>query len=130
MLHHVELYVSDIDRSHAFWTGILGRIGYEENGRWADGFTVGKGEDAYLTFVQVAEKHRSRPYHRGAVGLNHLAFRVATRAEVDALRQFCIETGASLLYDDRYPFANGGEDYYALYVEDPDRIKVEFVADE
>jgi hypothetical protein len=24
--------------------------------------------------------------------------------------------------------ANGGNDYYALYIEDPDRIKVEFVA--
>ena len=29
---------------------------------------------------------------------------------------------------DTFPFANGGNDYYALYVEDPDRIKVEFVA--
>lgn len=29
----------------------------------------------------------------------------------------------------RIPFANGGTDYYALFVEDPDRIKVEFVAE-
>ena len=33
-----------------------------------------------------------------------------------------------MLYDDPYPFATGGNDYYALFLEDPDRIKVEFVA--
>jgi len=30
-----------------------------------------------------------------------------------------------MLYDKRYPLANGGTDYHALFVEDPDRIKVE-----
>jgi hypothetical protein len=35
-----------------------------------------------------------------------------------------------MLYDDRYPFANGSDDYYALFLEDPDRIKIEFVAND
>ncbi|GGE22726.1 hypothetical protein GCM10011390_47630 [Aureimonas endophytica] len=128
MLHHIEIYVSDLDASHAFWSALLARIGYAETGRWAEGFSLAAGPGAYLTFVQVAENHATRPYHRCGVGLNHLAFRVADRATVDALRDHCQATGVSCLYDDRYPFANGGDDYYALFVEDPDRIKVEFVA--
>jgi hypothetical protein len=36
--------------------------------------------------------------------------------------------GMTVLYPERYPFA-GGEDDYALFFEDPDRIKVELVAD-
>lgn len=35
--------------------------------------------------------------------------------------------GYALLYEDRYPYA-GGPGYYAMYGEDPDRIKVEVVA--
>ncbi len=129
MLHHVEIYVSDIKASHAFWANILARIGYEETGHWGDGFTLGHGDDGYLTFVQVAEKHKEHRYHRCGVGLNHLAFKVKGREAVDALRQYCVENGIHCLYDEKYPFANGGKDYYALFVEDPDRIKVEFVAE-
>ena len=128
MLHHVEIYVSNLDTSHAFWASLLAQIGYEEDGRWDGGFTLAHEDDAYLTFVQVAEKHAHRQHHRSGVGLNHLAFRVKDRETVDRLRQFCRESGISCLYDDRYPFANGGRDYYALFIEDPDRIKVEFVA--
>ncbi|ALN74459.1 hypothetical protein [Aureimonas sp. AU20] len=44
------------------------------------------------------------------------------------MRDHCEARGILCLDDDRYPFANGGEDYHALFVEDPGRIKVEFVA--
>ncbi|KGM32088.1 VOC family protein [Inquilinus limosus] len=128
MLHHVEIYVSDLSASHGFWSTLLARIGYRETGRWDDGFTLAGDDAPYLTFVQVADRHASRPYHRCGVGLNHLAFRVNGRDAVDSLRQHCLRTGIPCLYEDRYPFANGGTDYYALFVEDPDRIKVEFVA--
>lgn len=127
MLHHVEIYVSNLKASHTFWTKILAKIGYKQRNRWADGFTLANGEGAYLTFVQFAKKHESHRYHRSRVSLNHLAFKVKTREAVDALRQYCIKNGINRLYDDKYPFANGGKDYYALFVEDPDRIKVEFV---
>jgi hypothetical protein len=32
-----------------------------------------------------------------------------------------------MLYDERYPFATGGTDDYALFVEDPERIRVELL---
>lgn len=129
MLHHVEIYVSKLEASRAFWSALLEKIGYRETGHWGDGFTLAGGDGAYLTFVQVTGKHASQRYHRCGVGLNHLAFRVSGREVVDSLRRHCLETGIPCLYDDRYPFANGGTDYYALFIEDPDRIKVEFVAD-
>lgn len=128
MLHHIEIYVSNLEASRVFWSTLLARVGYAESGHWADGFTLANGRDAYLTFVQVAERHAARPYHRSGVGLNHLAFQVDGRDAVDALRAYCVEAGIPTLYDDGYPFPNGGTDYYALFIEDPDRIKVEFVA--
>ncbi|KHF36766.1 hypothetical protein CM49_01072 [Paenibacillus sp. P1XP2] len=35
------------------------------------------------------------------------------------------QKGVKLLYEDRYPYA-GGPEHYAVFFEDPDRIKVEF----
>jgi catechol 2,3-dioxygenase-like lactoylglutathione lyase family enzyme len=128
MLHHVELYVSDLEVTRAFWTDLLTRIGYQESAAWDGGFTLEGRAGPYLTFLQVAEEHAASPYHRCQVGLNHLAFGVEGRQAVDTLRQHCLQRGIPCLYDDRYPFANGGTDYHALFVEDPDRIKVEFVA--
>jgi catechol 2,3-dioxygenase-like lactoylglutathione lyase family enzyme len=128
VLHHVEIYVSNLSVTRAFWSELLAQIGYSVTADFGDGFTLSAGKDAYLTFVQVADKHAPRKYHRSGVGLNHLAFKVSGRERVDALRQFCFERRYRCLYDDNYPFANGGTDYYALYVEDPDRIKIEFVA--
>jgi catechol 2,3-dioxygenase-like lactoylglutathione lyase family enzyme len=128
MLHHVEINVSNLGGSRAFWSEILSKLGYKLTAYSDEGFTLSNGEDAYLTFVQVKEKYVSHNYNRSGVGLNHLAFRVKGRSLVDSIRQYCLDNNITCLYDERYPFANGGNDYYALYVEDPDRIKVEFVA--
>ncbi|MFJ1311446.1 hypothetical protein [Agrobacterium sp. P15N1-A] len=128
MLHHIEIYVSNLDASHVFWSTLLAKLGYVESSRWSEGFTLANEHDAYLTFVQVAEKHAFRQYHRCGIGLNHIAFRVKGKEVVDSIRHYCLESGIASLYDEKYPFANGGTDYYALFIEDPDRIKVEFVA--
>lgn len=128
MLHHIEIYVSDLAISRAFWSDLLSKIDYRESSSWDEGFTLNDGQNTYLTFVQITEKYSSHTYHRCGVGLNHLAFAVNGREVVDTIRQHCIDTGITLLYDKLYPFPNGGSDYYALFIEDPDRIKVEFVA--
>jgi hypothetical protein len=46
---------------------------------------------------------------------------------VDDIAAWARASGHTTLYDDRYPYA-GGPGYYAVYCEDPDRIKVEVVA--
>lgn len=53
MLHHIELYVSDLDASHAFWKPLLDQIGYKETGHWQDGFTPANNIDAYLMMGQM-----------------------------------------------------------------------------
>jgi len=48
---------------------------------------------------------------------------------VDNLTKELKEKNINILYADRHPFA-GGDDYYAVFFEDPDRIKIEVVADD
>lgn len=125
-LHHVEIYVSNLEKTKEFWTWLLGELGYEIFQTWKHGISY-KLADTYLVFVQTEEGFLDSEYHRKRTGLNHLAFHAESRAMVDELREKIIEKKFSLLYDNKYPFA-GGNDYYALFFEDPDRIKVELVA--
>ena len=127
MLHHVELYVSDLERSIGFWEPFMATLGYESE-RWSEGMNFFAGEsDPYLCLLQAPKDHLAAGYHRKRVGLNHLAFKAASRRQVDEIRAWLRQAGHTLLYDERYPFATA-PDYYAVYCEDPDRIKLEVVA--
>jgi len=127
MLHHVELFVGDLDRSCAFWTPFMALLGYESE-RWSGGMNYFREDDpTYLCLLPAAPEHVKAGYHRKRIGLNHLAFRGTSRGHVDQIARWIEDNGHTLLYKDRHPFA-GGPDYYAVFCEDPDRIKLEVVA--
>lgn len=126
MLHHVELYVRDLERSASFWTPFLTRLGYEPVA-WEGGLTYEKFGEAYLCFLPAPPDHLEAGYHRKRIGLNHIAFQAGSRTIVDELSDWVRAEGWTLLYPDRHPHA-GGPDHCALFCEDPDRIKVEVVA--
>lgn len=126
VLHHVELYVSDLHASIEFWGFLVEQLGYREYQKWESGISWKLGP-TYLVLVQTLDEHQQPPYHRCRTGLNHLAFHAGTRADVDRLARELQQRGHRLLYEDRHPYA-GGDNYYAAFFEDPDRIKVELVA--
>ncbi len=126
MLHHLEIYVSDLDKSVGFWGWLLTELGYEQYQKWESGISW-KHQETYLVFVQADERFLDVPYHRCRVGLNHLAFHAKSREHVDEMTEALIEKGIPILYQNKHPYA-GGNEYYAVYFEDPDRIKVELVA--
>ena len=126
LLHHIELYVSSLEKTKRFWGWLLIELGYEVYQDWEKGISW-RLDNTYLVFVQVDEKYNDIPYHRCRVGLNHLAFHVDSKQHVNELTNLLKEKGIHILYKDKHPFA-GGSDHYAVYFEDPDRIKVELVA--
>ena len=128
MLHHVELYVSDLGRSVAFWDWFLSELGYEVYQEWPLGRSWKLGP-TYLVLVQAEEPHRDTGFHRCTPGLNHLAFHAESRSHVDEMTARVRERGRPILYEGDHPYA-GGPDHYAVYFEDPERIKVELVAPE
>lgn len=82
LVHHIELYVSDLKTSLNFWGWLLEELGYEVFQSWEQGESW-KLEDTYLVFVQVEERFQNIPYHRSGVGLNHLAFHAESRQQVE-----------------------------------------------
>ena len=125
-IHHIEIYVSDLKKTIEFWSWLLPELGYEKYQEWNKGISY-KLLDTYLVFVQTEKKFLDIIYHRKRTGLNHLAFHAESRAMVDNLTNELKERKVEILYEDKYLFA-GEKDYYAVFFEDPDRIKVELVA--
>jgi catechol 2,3-dioxygenase-like lactoylglutathione lyase family enzyme len=124
-LHHLELYASALDTSVDFWDWLLCELGYELKNEWDGGRSWINGP-TYIVLVQADDA--DSPFNRQDAGLNHLAFHVASREQVDELTAGVrARENASVLYEDRHPFAGG---YYALYCEDPEGIKVEVVGPE
>lgn len=126
MLHHLEIYVSNLSKSSEFWGWLLGELGYDPYQKWDSGISWKHGE-TYLVFVQAEERYLDIAYHRSRVGLNHLAFHAESRQQVDEITTQLMEKGINILYQEKHPYA-GGDSHYAVFFEDPDRIKVELVA--
>jgi catechol 2,3-dioxygenase-like lactoylglutathione lyase family enzyme len=68
-------------------------------------------------------------YRHYDVGLEHLAFQVDTRDEVDEAYQRCVSAGGKIESPPEEHYVDQGEDYYAFFAFDPDGIRIEIVCD-
>ena len=127
MLHHIEINVSNLKKSAEFWGWFLHELGYTPFQTWDKGFSYKEG-NAYIVFVQTEDRFMDIPYHRGGTGLNHLAFHAESKDQVDEMTRKLKARSIPVLYEDRHPYA-GGPEHYAVFFEDPDRVKVELVAE-
>jgi catechol 2,3-dioxygenase-like lactoylglutathione lyase family enzyme len=129
-IDHVDLVVSSLARSQPFYEGLLRPLGYVEAGD-----IVGeRGERVvYISrhdsdgAVGLRERPGSGPEvaDRYALGLHHLAFSVLNRGTVDRIGAWAREAGAEIESEPReYDYTPG---YYAVFLRDPDGIKLEFV---
>jgi len=122
-LEHLDIYVSDLARSGEFWGSFLNALGYHEFAKSATGWSWTNGESTVF-LLQAEPEYLDPPYHRKRVGLNHLAFAVSEKRRVDDLANQLRERSVPLLYGG----PRSGRKTYAVFFEDPDRIKIEVVA--
>lgn len=124
-LHHVELWVPDLERGVASLGWLLEAMGYEALQRWETGRSWKLGV-TYLV-IEQSPAMTGEQCDRQAPGLNHLAFHVENDIEVERLVAEGAEHGWALMFGDRHPFA-GGAAHYAAYLENQDGFEVELVA--
>lgn len=124
--HHIELYCSNLAKTTEFWSWFLDLLGYKEFQKWNGGVSF-KLSDTYIVFVQADKKHLSTPFHRCRPGLNHLAFHGSSIEQIDEVTSKLRERGVQIIYEEKHPHA-GGPHSYAVFFEDPERLKVELVA--
>jgi len=122
-LEHLDISVSDLERSGAFWAAFLKDLGYREFAKSATGWSW-TNDESTVFLLQAESGYLDPPYHRKRVGLNHLAFSVSDPKQVDAMATRLKERNIPLLYGG----PRTGRTTYAVFFEDPDRIKIEVVA--
>ncbi|WP_341923741.1 VOC family protein [Nocardioides psychrotolerans] len=121
-IHHLDLWVSDVDLAVDEWGWLLGELEWEvdiEGASWVH-------PDGTYLFLERSSDQVDEPHDRHRTGLNHLALHVESRARLDRLRAESSAHGWHEMFADRYPHA-GGEQHVALYVENSEGFEVEVV---
>ena len=117
--------VGDARVSLPFYKDLLGYLEYRvlhetpHLAGFSDGATA-------IWLVETDRRHEQAGFHRKRTGINHLAFRVERREDVDRFsKEFMRPRGIAALYGTPRDFPEYAEGYYAVFFEDPDRIKLE-----
>jgi catechol 2,3-dioxygenase-like lactoylglutathione lyase family enzyme len=128
-IHHLGLTVRDVDASAAWYQRVLG---FELAGRFEapDGarrkvFLRHGGFGVRLGLTQHRDA-RSGTFDETHIGLDHLAFVVGDREELDAWAQRLAEGG---IPSSAIAAANTIPGAFVLVFRDPDNIQLELVAD-
>lgn len=124
-LHHLDLWVDDLDRARASWGWLLRELGWVPFQDWAGGQSWSHPDGTYLGLEQSPDLAPGG-HDRRRAGLNHLALTADDRDSLDALRAAAEAHGWSELFADRYPHA-GGAGHTALFLEDDQGFEVEVV---
>jgi catechol 2,3-dioxygenase-like lactoylglutathione lyase family enzyme len=122
---HLGLNVHDLDAAKAYYDELMPRVGFEPFFSATRQFSyrpVGGKFGTWLFFYEAD----SDGYDRRNEGLQHLAFIVKTRAEVDSLHDWAASKGAVVVRaPQELPQYHPG--YYATFWEDPHGFLLEAV---
>ncbi len=126
MLGHLGLNVPDLVAAKAYYDDLLPLLGYEPFVAADDQFAylpAGGRRGTYLFFYESTE---AAAYSREHPGLQHLAFKVRTRSEVDAVHTWVLARGGEVLHAPRR-FPEYPPPYYATFWLDPFGFMLEAV---
>jgi glyoxylase I family protein len=130
-IDHLDLVVTDLERSLGFYRGLLSPLGYVREATIAGergervvylGRASGGGS---LGLRQLQSDAHAVPYDRYALGVHHVAFSAPSRAVVDERGRWLLDQAVMIESGpDEYGYAPG---YYAVFFYDPDGVKLEIV---
>lgn len=124
--HHIDLNVTDLEASKRVYGLVLEFLGYrlvkDRNGYEWDLRIEGRG--ASLGLRQCEPPLAGHIHRRYAPGFHHLAWRAESREDVDRLHVLLVENGIKVL-DPPAHYPEYWGDYYAVFFEDPDGMKLE-----
>ena len=127
-LGHIGINLSSEDEPFVFWKDLLTFLDFEI---MPDGNHFDATDGHTSLCVQVTKSDYQKPnFHRKRTGLGHIAFQVGSAYMVDAfVNDFLKPRQIEPLYGGAKSYPDYAPAYYAVYFEDPDRIKVEVVYD-
>jgi catechol 2,3-dioxygenase-like lactoylglutathione lyase family enzyme len=124
-LYHLQLNVNDPAASLPFYRALFGYLEYRVLIESNDMLGVSNGTTDFWIFAAAPER-RAAGFHRKNVGVNHLCFGLRARDDVDRfVREFMTPHAIAALYDSPREYPEYRPGYYAVFFEDPDRLKIE-----
>ena len=121
-IDHLVLSAGDLARSRDFYAKVLGFLGFEL--KYDGGGFVGWGNRKTLFWIAAADaRGRKRKHRKGDIGFHHYAFELASRKAVDDLGVFLEQLGFDVA--DPPGTYNGDDQYYAVFFNDPDGMRLE-----
>jgi glyoxylase I family protein len=129
-IHHLDLVVSDVERSKLFYSELLRGLGWsgvlELEGERGETIWYLQAQDTWVGLRQKQSDAHPLPYDRYAVGVHHVAFEASSRASVDRCWEWVLGQGVETESEPK-EFPHYVEGYYATFFYDPDGIKLEVV---
>jgi catechol 2,3-dioxygenase-like lactoylglutathione lyase family enzyme len=131
-IDHLDLVVTDSERSLTFYRALLAPLGYVregnitgERGEPVTYLNRDGNEGGSLSIRRCQSDAHPVPYDRYAVGVHHIAFAAPSRALVDERAAWLRSEGVAIESGPaEYDYSPG---YYAVFFYDPDQIKLEIV---
>jgi catechol 2,3-dioxygenase-like lactoylglutathione lyase family enzyme len=127
VLHHLTLWVPDIERAGPSWRWLLGELGYELDRSFETLLLFRHPGGFALVLEQSADMVPGMLFSRLRPGLNHVAFTLPPTTSLDAIVAAAPAHGWSRLVGNGHPIAGGAA---VAYLEDRDGFEVELVAPE
>ena len=125
MLHHLTLWVPDLERAALSWTWLLDRLGYELDVSFDHLLLFRDPSGFALVLEQSPDMVPGMLHSRFRPGLNHVAFTLPLPETLGVFVDEATDHGWSTMPGDRHPIAGGAE---VAYLEDRDGFEVELVA--
>ncbi|MEK6801029.1 MAG: VOC family protein [Nanoarchaeota archaeon] len=124
-LYHIQLNVSNPKVSLPFYKKLFSYFEYKIIDESENHIGASNGLTDFW-IISTEKKHLDKKFHRKSTGLNHISFKVSSKEKVDIfVNDFLKKNKIKPLYDGAKEFPEYREGYYAVYFEDPDRIKFE-----
>jgi catechol 2,3-dioxygenase-like lactoylglutathione lyase family enzyme len=125
MLHHLTLWVPDLERAEESWSWLLGCLGYQRDADVSDVLLFRHPVGFSVAMEQSRDMVPGMLYSRFRPGVNHLAFLVDGEHSLTELVAEAPDHGwAPMPTDDAHAIAGGAA---VAYLEDRDGFEVELV---
>jgi|SRR3989344_1728953 len=124
-VYHIQINVSNAKVSLPFYKKLFDYLGYKVIDESEEHIGVSNGSTDFW-IIETEKKYLDKQYHRKATGLNHISFKVSSKKDVDNFTKgFLDKNKIKTLYNTPKLFPEYNKDYYAVFFEDPDKIKLE-----